>query len=104
MNLGCGKNYRPEELKDSKFYFFKGKIIEIYGTGTLRYRVYSPCGRSGFIYDKDDPLYKPMKEVVEYNKEEEEKEEVMARRIKRFLENKIKSMPADILQEVAEFI
>ena len=98
--LSCGENYRPDEIKDGQFHFFKGYLIHILeGGGYFLYRKHSYASTGG---TKDELLKKAMNEIVKIELEKFDKEENMENALRERIEKHVLPIMERKMQEVID--
>lgn len=99
--LSCGEDYRPQEIKDGSFYFFKGYFIKLNDVGgyTISKRMWynSATGAT-----KEDTLKMAMDEVVKRELEAFDKQENMENVLKNRITAQILPLMERKMQEVID--
>lgn len=95
-SFGCGENYRPKEITDRKFYFFKGYIIGLYKNGG--YSLYKDT-----VYNstkEGDILKKAMNRIVELELKEFDERENLRNKVNEEIQKRVEPFITEIVAQV----
>lgn len=95
-SFGCGENYRPKEITDRKFYFFKGYIIGLCeGGGFYLYKKKMYASNS-----KGDLLKQAMDEIVKIELEAFDKKENLRNKVNEEIQKRVEPFITEIVAQV----
>lgn len=96
--LSCGKNYRPKEITDKKFYFHKGYLIALDAEGG--FTLYSQE-----VYNSTttgDILKKAMDRIVQLELDKFDRCENLRAKVEKEVQHKLSDFLTELVQTVAE--
>ena len=96
--LSYGKNYRPQEITDRKFYFFKGYVIEIFEGGGF----YLSKRRMYCSNNPSDILKYAMDKVVELELADFDENEKLKNTVNEMIQKRIEPFISSIVKESIE--
>lgn len=87
--LQCGKNYRPSEITDSKFYFFKNYLIQLCDGGgyyLFERKAYNSIGKGDVLKTAmDEIVERELKKFDNRIKNKKQADEIVQKRLKDFV-------------------